>query len=94
MILWSPTREGPGYATDHFKFQKNLYKFNINVPLTDNKRQAQIDEENWVKVTNYGEAFMRIKDATGVSDINVSTTCAWAMYKTPQIRLQCRSRLI
>ena len=31
-----------------------------------------MDEDNWVKVTTYEEAFQRIKDATGVSDINVS----------------------
>ena len=54
-------------------YKELLSEFNIiNVPLTDNKRQAQIDEENWVKVTTYEEAFMRIKDATGVSDIDVS----------------------
>ncbi|XP_041481893.1 outer dynein arm-docking complex subunit 3-like [Lytechinus variegatus] len=36
----------------------------------DTKRQSQMDEDNWVKVTTYEEAFQRIKDATGVSDIN------------------------
>ncbi|XP_071495904.1 outer dynein arm-docking complex subunit 3-like [Diadema antillarum] len=36
----------------------------------DSKRQSQMDEDNWIKVTTYEEAFQRIKDATGVSDIN------------------------
>ncbi|XP_072016422.1 outer dynein arm-docking complex subunit 3-like [Amphiura filiformis] len=42
----------------------------IDDALSDRERQALIDEEIWIKVTTYEEAFRRIKDATGVSDIN------------------------
>ncbi|XP_071802430.1 outer dynein arm-docking complex subunit 3-like [Asterias amurensis] len=35
----------------------------------ESKRQSQMEEDNWIKVTTYEEAFSRIKDATGVSDI-------------------------
>ena len=32
-----------------------------------------MDEDNWVKVTTYEEAFRRIQEATGVSNIEVSS---------------------
>ncbi|XP_022085215.1 coiled-coil domain-containing protein 151-like [Acanthaster planci] len=38
-------------------------------PSQESKRQSQMDEDNWVKVTTYEEAFRRIQEATGVSNI-------------------------
>ncbi|XP_038063526.1 coiled-coil domain-containing protein 151-like [Patiria miniata] len=38
-------------------------------PSQESKRQSQMDEDNWVKVTTYEEAFKRIQEATGVSSI-------------------------
>ena len=42
--------------------------------VSESKRQSQMEEDNWIKVTTYEEAFSRIKDATGVSDIEVSSS--------------------
>ena len=38
----------------------------------DGKQKSRMDEEEWVKVTTFEEALRRIKDATGVSSVEVS----------------------
>ena len=39
--------------------------------FTESKRQSQMEEDSWIKVTTYEDAYGRIQDATGVSDIEV-----------------------
>lgn len=39
--------------------------------ITDGQQPSRMDEEEWLKVTTFEEALRRIKDATGVSSVEV-----------------------